>query len=490
MIANVMREEGEAYANIGAATLTVPAPSISPLSGELMTLRSQLLLAAAFLTAVCSTGRADDWPQWMGPNRDDVWKETGILDTFPAEGPKELWRIAIGGGYAGPAVAAGKVYVADKKLKEGVKDPANAFDVSKTESSERLLCLDARTGKELWKYEYDCPYTISYREGPRCTPTVSDGKVYVLGAMGDFACLDAEKGTMIWKKNFPKDYEARVQIWGFAGHPLVYKNLVIALVGGKDAVAVAFDKDTGKEIWKSLSAKDAGYCPPTLIDAGGVKQLVIWHAEAINGLNPETGKVYWTHAIKPNSGMSIMSPRQSGDLLYAGGNGGAQIVLRLIKDKPDVEVVWSQEAVPFGKKAPARGMAPINMAPFVQSGVIYGVDQAGMMRAIQPETGNRLWWTFKPVIGKDEEEDFSGAGTGTAFIVKNGDRFFLFADNGALIIAKLTPKGYEEVSRAELKLELTQRAFGRKVVWCHPAYADKCILVRNDKEIVCYSLAK
>lgn len=455
-----------------------------------MSLRSQLLLAMASLTAAGSTCRADDWPQWMGPNRDDVWKEAGILDTFPAGGPKELWRIAIGGGYAGPAVAAGKVYVADKKLKEGVKDPTNAFDVSKTESSERVLCLDARTGKELWKYEYDCPYTISYREGPRCTPTVSDGKVYVLGAMGDFTCLDAEKGTVIWKKNFPKDYEARVQIWGFAGHPLVYKNLVIALVGGKDAVAIAFDKDTGKEIWKSLSAKDAGYCPPTLIDAGGVKQLVIWHAEAINGLNPETGAVYWKFPIKPNSQMSIMAPRLAGDYLYAGGNGGAQVVLKLSKDKPDATIAWQQEAVALGKKAGPLGMAPINMTPFADGGIIYGVDQPGMFRAFNAETGERLWWSFKPVLGKDEEEDFKGAGTGTVFIVKNGDRFFLFADNGALIIAKLTPKGYQEVSRADLKLELTQKAFGRKVVWCHPAYAEKCIFVRNDKEIVCYSLAK
>lgn len=455
-----------------------------------MPLRSQSLLAAAFLTVAGSTGRADDWPQWMGPNRDGVWKETGILDKFPAEGPKELWRIPIGGGYAGPAVTGGRVYVADKKLRDGVKDPTNAFDVSKTESSERLLCLDAKTGKEIWKYEYDCPYTISYREGPRCTPTVSDGKVYFLGAMGDFVCLDAEKGKEIWKKNFPKDYAAKVQIWGFAGHPLVYKNLVIALVGGKDAVAVAFDKDTGKEVWKALSSKDAGYCPPTLIEAGGVKQLVIWHAEAINGLNPETGEVYWKFPIKPNSQMSIMAPRLAGEYLYAGGNGGAQVTLKMSKDKPEAKIAWQQEAVAQGKKAGPLGMAPINMTPFAEDGVVYGVDQPGMFRAFKAETGERLWWTFKPVLGKEEEEDFKAAGTGTAFIVKNGDRFFLFADNGALIIAKLTPKGYEEVSRTDLKIALTQSSFGRKVVWCHPAFADKCLFVRNDKEIVCYSLAK
>jgi outer membrane protein assembly factor BamB len=445
-----------------------------------------VLIVAMF--AVPAT--AADWPQWMGPNRDDVWSETGIVDVFPASGPKELWRSKIGGGYSGPAVANGKVYVMDKINKGGVQDPANQFDTTtKVPSVERILCLNAETGKEIWKHEYDCDYTISYRAGPRCTTTVSGGKVYALGAMGNLVCLDAEKGTRIWGKEFPKDYEVKVPMWGFAGHPLVYKNLLICLVGGKDSVVVAFDKDTGKEVWKALNAPEPGYCPPTLIEAGGVTQLVIWHPAAINGLDPETGKVYWTKAIKPNSGMSIMAPRQSGDLLYTGGNGGAQIVLKMLKDKPDVEVVWSQEAVPFGKKPPARGMAPINMTPIVQSGVIYGVDQAGMLRAIQPENGNRLWWTFKPVIGKDEEEDFSGAGTGTVFIVKNDDRFFLFAETGDLVIAKMTSKGYEELGRATL-LERTGAAFGRKVVWSHPAFANKCVFARNDKEIVCYSLAK
>ncbi|HEY2785972.1 MAG TPA: PQQ-binding-like beta-propeller repeat protein [Fimbriiglobus sp.] len=455
-----------------------------------MNLRIRTLAAALFLSAVGSAVMADDWPQWMGPNRDDVWHETGILDTFPANGPKELWRAAIGGGYAGPAVAGGKVYVTDRKLKEGVTPPANAFARTATQGTEEVLCFDASTGKPLWKHEYDCPYTISYQAGPRCTPTVEGGKVYSLGAQGDLYCLDAEKGSVIWSKNFPKDCGAVVPMWGFAGHPLVYKNLLICLVGGKDGVAVAFDKNTGKEVWKALHAKEPGYCPPTLIEAGGVKQLVIWHSEAINGLNPETGAVYWTFPIKPNSGMSIMAPRQSGDFLYAGGNGGAQIVLKLASDKPDATLVWQQAAVAMGMKAGAKGIAPINMTPFADDGVLYGVDQTGMMRAFKVATGDRLWWSFKPVLGKDEEESYNRAAVGTAFIVKNGDRYFLFADNADLIIAKLTPKGYEEISRAKLKLDLTHNAFGRNVVWSHPAFADKCVFARNDKEIVCYSLAK
>ncbi|WP_088252664.1 PQQ-binding-like beta-propeller repeat protein [Fimbriiglobus ruber] len=426
----------------------------------------------------------------MGPNRDAVWSETGILDAFPANGPKVLWRVPIGGGYSGPAVAGGKVFVADKILKGGAKDPANLFDTkTKVEATERVLCFDAKTGKEIWKHEYACPYQVSYPAGPRCTPTVSGGKVYTLGAMGDLLCLDAEKGKVIWQKNFPKDYAAKVPIWGFAAHPLVYKNLLICLVGGDGSVVVAFDKETGKEVWKNLSAPEPGYCPPTLIEVGGKPQLIIWHSTKINGLNPETGSLYWSEPLKPNSGMSIMAPRKEGDYLYAGGNGGCQAVLKLSETKPEATIVWQQDAVPQGKKAGPLGMAPINMTPFIEGGVIYGVDQPGMFRAVELKTGKRLWYSFMPVIGKDEDEEYKQAATGTAFVIKHADRFFLFAETGDLIIAKLSPKGYEEIGRARL-LDPTGPSFGRKVVWSYPAFAEKCVFARNDKEIVCVSLAK
>ena len=148
-------------------------------------------------------------------------------------------------------------------------NPADPFDkTAKVSSIERVLCLDAKTGKEVWKHEYECPYQISYPAGPRCTPTVHEGKVYSLGAMGDLYCLDAKTGKVIWSKNFPKDYAAPVQTWGFCSHPLVYKDLVICICGGEGSVAVAFDKNTGEERWKNLTTRDAGYCAPTLDQVG------------------------------------------------------------------------------------------------------------------------------------------------------------------------------------------------------------------------------
>jgi outer membrane protein assembly factor BamB len=430
---------------------------------------------------------AADWPQYLGPNRDAVWTETGVLKAFPKDGPTVLWRAPAGGGYAGPAVAGGKVFVADKVLKEGAKDPDDPFagGGAKTPATERVLCLDGKTGKELWKHEHPVTYSIQYPAGPRCTPTVSGGKVYAVGAMGDFACLDAASGKVVWAKNFPKDYGAKVPTWGFAGHPVVYQNLVVCLVGGEGSTVVAFDKDTGAEAWKALSATEQGYNTPAVIHAGGTDQLVVWTPRALYGLNPTSGSKYWDVPLQPEYGMSIMSPRQDGDLLYAAGIGNVGVTLRLDPAKPAVTEVWRGKGGPRAKD----GLYPINMTPFAEKGVVYGADQPGQFRAVELATGKRLWATFRPVLGEERDDDFNKGASGTAHVVKNGDRFYLFAETGDLVIAKLSPQGYEEVSRAHV-LDPTGPAFGRKVAWAPPAFADRCAFLRSDKEVVCVSLAE
>jgi outer membrane protein assembly factor BamB len=430
--------------------------------------RLALLAATIFLTPAA----ADDWPQWLGPKRDGVWRETGIIDKFPEGGPPIVWRAPVSGGFTGPAVADGRVYVADYMTADNVKK--EVYDRTDFKGKERLHCLDAKTGKELWKHEYDCRYTVSYPIGPRCTPTVAGGKVYFLGTEGNLTCLDAAKGTPVWAKDFKTDYGAKTAIWGYASHPLVDGQLLYCVVGGEGSCVVAFDKDTGKEVWKALTAQEQGYCPPTMIEAGGTKQLLVWHATSINGLDPVTGKKHWSVPIEADYKMSIMTPRKIGDLLYVAGEGAKGVMIRLAADKPDAKEVWR------GKKT--NGLYPINMTPWVEDGYMYGVDQTGHLRCVKTATGERVWESTAPFDGKP-------ANAGTAFIVKNGDRFFLFTEKGDLIIAKLTPEKYEEVSRAKL-LAPTLTAFGRSVVWSHPAFADGCVFARNDKEIVCYSLKK
>jgi len=438
---------------------------------------------AVFLLAPLAVFAAD-WPQWMGANRDGIWNETGVLQKFPSGGPKKLWSVPINGGYSGPAVVGNRVYISDYEGKDA-RPGNNPMVASKREGKERLLCLDAANGKEIWKYEYDCPYAVSYSSGPRCTPTIHEGKIYNLGAMGDLHVVDAEKGTLIWKKDFKKDYNAKTPIWGFTGHPLVYKDTVVCLVGG-DNLLVAFNKDTGKEVWKSLTTPGpgrAGYCPPSLINAGGVKQIVVWQPQKIVSVNADDGKSLWDVELKTYSDMSIMGPRQHGDYLFVGGIGFYAVCLKLDKTKPAVTEVWR------GDRIKKNGVYPVNMTPIIDDGIIYAVDQPGVLRGVKLETGERLWWAQSPVTGKPDEKEEKGINAGTAFLVKNGDRYFLFAETGHLIIAKLSPKGYEEIDRVKI-LDTTNDCFGRPVVWSHPAFANKCIYARNDKEFVCYSLAE
>jgi outer membrane protein assembly factor BamB len=430
------------------------------------------MLCPILLALLAPAARGDDWPQWMGPSRDDVWKETGILDKFPDGGPKIRWRAKVGLGYAGPAVAAGRVYVLDYLSTGDSKGYPTVR--GKLKGSERLACFNAADGTLLWKHEYDCPYDVSYPGGPRCTPTVQGGKVYALGAMGDLECLDAEKGDVVWSHDLKKDYKIKTPQWGFCGHPLVDGNKLFCLVGGEGSVAVAFDKDTGKELWRALSAREPGYCPPTLIEAGGAKQLLIWHAESVNSLDPETGKVYWSVPLEADYGMAIAAPRRLGSHLLVGGQANKGVLLELAADKPAAKEVW-RNAKP--------GVYSATSTPFLQDETAYGVDFAGGgLRAVKLADGAKLWETHAPTTGGKRMFD------GTTFLVKNGDRFFLFAETGHLIIARLSPKAYEEISRCKL-LEPTQTAFGRSVVWSHPAFADKCVFARNDKELVCASLA-
>ena len=437
-------------------------------------IRSLSCFACLVATTVVS---AADWPQWMGPNRDDVWSETGIVEAFRETGLTFLWRKPVGGGFAGPAVAGGKVYVTDyvRSAGDDKPDPGKRNDL---QGQERVLCLDAKTGNEVWKHEYDCAYAISYPAGPRCTPTVSGGKVFTLGAMGDLFCFAADQGTVIWSKNLRKTYNAPLPMWGYAGHPLVYRNLLICLAGGENSAVVALEKDTGEEVWKALRTPEIGYSPPTLIEAGGVTQLLIFHGKGLSSLNPVTGELYWTEPLTTAFGMAIMAPRTGGEYLFAGGHSGQSVGLKLDAAKPAVTRAWQ------GSRN--VGLAPVSGTPFVEGGVAYGIDGNGLFRAMRIATGEHLGSTSRPVNGREGERP--SANEGATFVTKNGNRFFIFGENGDLVIARLSPESYDEVSRTKL-LDPVGVGLGRRIVWSHPAYADRCVFARNDKEIVCASLA-
>ena len=438
-------------------------------------------LKAAVCAVFClANAQADDWPQSLGPQRDGVWRESGIVRKFPDGGPKVRWRMPVGAGYSGPAVADGRVYLTDRKLKTGEKEQANPFDRGLIIGTERVLCLDEKSGEVLWSHEYDCPYSISYAAGPRATPLVENGRVYILGAEGNLFCFDAVNGTRIWSLDFNESFKIPTPLWGFSAHPLIEGNKLICLVGGKGSTVVAFDKNSGKELWRALSAKEPGYCPPTIFTVNGKRQLIIWHPEAISGLNPETGEIYWTEDYNVQSALTVSTPRLwNKDHLFMTAFYNGSRLYRFNEDSKGVELLW-QTKKPSEKDT--EHLHSIMSTPIIEGDYVYGTCSYGELRCLKVQTGERIWETFAATT-----TDGKPARWANAFLVKNDDRFLLWNEKGDLILANLSPGGYEEISRAHL-LKPTNTAAGRSVLWSHPAFANGAIFVRNDEELLCAEL--
>jgi outer membrane protein assembly factor BamB len=237
----------------------------------------------------------------------------------------------------------------------------------------------------------------------------------------------------------------------------------------------------------SLRNAEIGYCPPTIITTAGKRQLIIWHPESINSLDPETGTLYWSEKILAQSNMSIAPPCLDGDHLLISGFYSGSMMLKLDKNKPAETVLWKSKGT--GETPTKTDTLHSVMSPvYIKDGYIYGVCSYGELRCLKVEDGSRVWEDLR-ATGKASKPTERWA---TAFLTPQGDRWFLFNEKGDLIIAKLSPKGYEEIDRAHLldpTSQLPAMGGNRKVLWSHPAYANKSIYVRNDKEIVCYSLA-
>lgn len=445
-------------------------------------LKTSVLTGALSLVAIAlgfqSHCQADDWSGWMGDHRDGVYRESGIVEEIPAAGLPVRWRVPISGGYAGPAVAAGRVFVFDYQIQSG--DAFNDADRrANVMGKERLTALDARTGEEIWRHQYECPYNISYPAGPRCTPTVDGDRVYTLGSEGDLHCLNVSSGEVIWHRSLPDDLSAKVPTWGFASHPLVEGELLYTMVGGTGQGIVAFDKMSGEVRWKMLDTV-AGYCPPSIIEFAGVRQLIAYHPLGIDSLEPLSGKLLWHMDIEPLYEMSVAMPMREGNRLYASGIRTAAVMMELDEETPDARALWRGQ----------RGMAVYcnNSTPQFVGGVIYGTDcNEGNLIAVDAENGERLWTTFQAT--RPDEKRFIKHGTAFITRIGNRDRYLLFSEIGDLIMARMTRSGYEELGRFHA-LEPSGNAFGRDVVWSHPAYANRTAYMRNDQEIIAVSLEK
>jgi outer membrane protein assembly factor BamB len=432
-----------------------------------MSLARYSWLAIVLVTFQCASLPAEDWPQWRGPQRDGVWRETGIVEKFAQSELPIKWRAKIGPGYTGPTVAGGKVYLTDKLADRG-------------SSEERILCFDEKTGEPLWTVSYPCEYgRVGYSAGPRACVTIDDGKAYALGATGWLHCLDAANGKILWKRDLNTDHKIAMPIWGITAAPLVEGNLLLLHIGGKDgACIVAVNKDTGEDVWKALNDRGQ-YSTPIVVNQGGERVAICWTGDRVAGVQVGNGRKLWEEVWKPkNMPIGIATPVIEDDRVFFTSFYDGALMLKLDSKQPTAELLWKKVG---DNEQNTDALHSIISTPVFDNGYIYGVDSYGELRCLDAKTGERIW---------ESQDAVPRARWSTIHFVKNGDRYFLFNERGNLIIARLSPKGYEEISRAKL-LEPTLDQLRQRggVCWSHPAYANKCVFARNDKELVCASLA-
>ncbi|MBS0209905.1 MAG: PQQ-like beta-propeller repeat protein [Planctomycetes bacterium] len=428
-------------------------------------MRAARLLAVVLPLFVVQLVKADDWPQWRGPKRDGVWRETGLVEKFSSDVLPRRWSVPIDAGYSGPTVAQGRVYVTDR--------------VIEPKQIERVLCLDETSGNLVWKYEYECPYSIGYKAGPRASVSIDDGRAYALGAMGHLHCFDAATGTIAWQHDLNTEYKIRMPIWGIAASPLVDGPLVIVQIGGEEgACLVAFDKKTGQEVWRALD-DDASYAAPIIIEQAGQRVLVCAAGQHVVGLNPVDGKLLWSYPNPPKKMViTIATPIVDRGRLFVSSFYDGSLMLQLDKNQLAVEKLWQRSGRDEKKTDALHVMIG---TPILLGDYLYGVDSYGELRCLDAKTGDRVWES----TAATPKSRWS-----TIHMVRQGDKLWMFNERGELLIARLSPSGFEEISRAQL-IEPTMEQLGQRggVCWSHPAFANKCVFARNDKELVCASLA-
>lgn len=426
-------------------------------------------ISLAVLTMLVMLGvpatAGEDWPQWRGAQRDGVWREDGLTDRFDQPQIPIRWTVPIGSGYTGPTVADGRVYVMDR-----LTDP---------EQMERVLCFDWQTGEQLWSHAYECAYVgIGYQAGPRASVTIDEGRAYSIGAMGHLFCFDAATGQVHWNRDLNTEYSIRMPNWGIASAPLIEDDLVILHIGGENACLVAFDKISGEERWQALP-DDASYSAPIVVDQAGQRVLVCYTGDRVVGLDPATGELHWQFPHPwENWPIAISTPVVQDDLLLLSDAHKGSLLLRLLQDRVDIEKVWHRrrEEVPN-----QEALHCLNSTPMIDGAYIYGADSRGVLRCLDLATGEQIW---------QDETATPPTRFGTVHLVQQGDRTWLFNERGELVIGRLTPEGFEELSRAKLIETTTEQYRVRDgVTWSHPAFAYQHVFARNDRELLSADLS-
>jgi outer membrane protein assembly factor BamB len=430
---------------------------------------------AWFFLSVLSgtTAVAADWPQWQGPDRNAVSKETGLLKEWPEGGPPLAWKVKdLGGGYSAPSVAGGRL-----------------FGMSTRDKDEVVWALDEKDGKELWVAPLGAAYTgqrmPQAREGPGCTPTVDGERLYVLGRGGDLTCLQVKDGKILWQRSLTKDFGGRVPAWSYNESPLVDGDKVVCTPGGPDATLVALDKVTGKTLWKSqvpgaddggrggfggFTPSGASYASAIAIDVGGKREYVQLTAKALVGVAADDGKFLWRYD-RPANRMAIncSSPiYHDGQVFAASAYGAGGGLAKLTADKDagvKAEEVYS-----------TRNMQNHHGGMIFHNGHLYGANggnEGGFLVCLDFKTGKVMW---------DERDKPGRRGVQKGSVALADGRIYYLQEDGTVILFEPSPKEYGE--RGRFKHPDRSRAPD----WTHPVVANGKLYLRDQGVLLCYDV--
>ncbi len=408
------------------------------------------LRSIALLLVLSPLAAAGDWPQWLGPRRDNSTSE--VIAPWK-EAPTVLWRHPVGEGNSSPTVAGGRVFIHSK-----VADKLE----------EQLIAYDAATGKEDWRYvckrtEFKSPYG----NGPRATPAVADGKVYTFGITGLATCVDAANGKEVWQVDTLERFKAKNLLFGMACSPLVDQYHVYLNVGGPKASVVALDRKTGTTVWQSLD-DTASYSSPVLFGKGEARQLVFLTGKGLASLAPNTGELFWEFPLVDKLFESSTTPVKVGDRIVASSitYGSACLNLETKDDKPAYGKAWTNDALTCYFSTPVAVGTDYLYLVTGQLGV-FGKPSA-TLHCVDMKTGKSLW--------KKEK-----VGTYHAALLRTGDnKLLMLEEKGDLVLLDPNPKEYKEICRASVCGE----------TWAHPVLANGKLYLRNKKEIRCVKLGK
>jgi outer membrane protein assembly factor BamB len=395
-------------------------------------------LLTLFATAATTPLIAEDWPRWRGANADGI--STEAIPDFADKEPARLWETKVGMGFAAVVVAEGKLYT-----------------TGNTDDADALFCLDALTGKEIWKHSYPEPLDPKYYEGgTSATPTVSEGVVYQLSRKGKLFALDAATGSVKWQSDVVADHGLPFPEWGFAGAPVVYGDNLLLNVGDAGMVV---KKANGEVVWKS-AAEPSGYSTPFLATIAGKEQMIVTNGKAYVGVDPASGSEFWRHTWETRYGVNAADPQVTGSQIFISTDYGKGCCLIDVAKAPEVEVL-------FENKNLETQMNP----SLLIDGHLYGVSgnegKDTKLKCISMESGETVW-------------EYDSPKCGSAMAVNGGKTLVLLTGRGELSIAPTSTEGFNPT--------LTMQALGGRC-WTVPVLANGLLYCRNSSgELVCLDL--